>query len=185
MSARPSSVRAADLLGGEVLDGADHGPGLGHVGVVADLGDAEVGHHHPAVLAAQDVGRLDVAVHQVGPVGGGEGVGHLRADVGHLVGIEDLAAVELGSQVGAVDELHHDGLHAVVVTGVVDGHDAGVAQACGGYRLGAEAGHEAVVGGEVRMQDLDRDPPAEHLVGGLPDLGHAAAGDAALEAVPA
>jgi len=37
--------------------------------------------------------------------------------------------------------------------------------------------------GQVRVQDLDRDPSAEHVVGSLPHLGHAAGTDHALEAV--
>ena len=41
---------------------------------------------------------------------------------------------------------------------------------------------ELVVGGEVGVEDLDRDPAGEHLVDGLPHLGHAAAGDAAARA---
>ena len=40
---------ALDLLGGQVLGGAEHGAGLGEVGVLDGLGDAEVGDEHPSV----------------------------------------------------------------------------------------------------------------------------------------
>ena len=42
---------ALDLLGGEVLGGAEHGPGRGEVGRRRGLGDAEVGDQHPPVVA--------------------------------------------------------------------------------------------------------------------------------------
>ena len=75
---------ALDLLGRHVLGGADHEAGLGEVGALGRLGDAEVGHLHPAVAGEQHVGRLDVAVDEPGPVGGVEGLGHLGGQAGGL-----------------------------------------------------------------------------------------------------
>ena len=77
-----------------------------------------------------------------------------------------------------VDQLHHDGLDAVVGAGVVDRHDRRVVRAGRRPRPRAEARDERVVGGQVGVEDLHRHLAAEHLVGGLPHLGHAAAGDA-------
>ncbi len=41
---------SGDLLGRQVLGGAHHQARLGHVSVRDGLGDAEVGHFHPAVV---------------------------------------------------------------------------------------------------------------------------------------
>ena len=115
----------------------------------------------------------------------GEGVGHLCADVHHLARVEDDPPVELVAQRGAPHQLHDDRLGAVLVGGVVDGDDGRVVQAGRGDGLGPEPGDEGVVAGQVGVEDLDRDVAPEHLVRGLPDLGHAAAGDAVLEPVAA
>ena len=77
--------------------------------------------------------------------------------------------------VGPVDQLHHDVGDAVVVAGVVGGHDVGVRQAGRGDGLVAEAGPGAVVGGEVGAQHLHRDPARQHGVVGDPHGGHPAA----------
>ena len=67
---------------------------------------------------------------------------------------------------------------------VVDRHDVRVGgQRGGGARLALEAPARAVVLGEVRGQDLDRDGAVEELVVGRPDARHPAGGDAAVDAV--
>ena len=62
----------------------------------------------------------------------------------------------------------------VVGAGVVDRDDPRVGEPGRGDRLLAEAGDEGGVGGEVRVEDLHRHLAAQHLVGALPHLGHAA-----------
>ena len=66
--ARRDGILAERLLGGDVLGGTHHHPGLGHRGGVDGLGDAEVGQFHLAGRCDEDVARLDVAVHQTGGV---------------------------------------------------------------------------------------------------------------------
>jgi hypothetical protein len=91
---------ALDLLGAQVLGCAEHGPGLGQVRVEtgASLGDAEVGHLRPEgavlVVGHQDVGRLDVAVHQPGAVSPTQGIGHLGGDLDGKTDLESSAPVE-------------------------------------------------------------------------------------------
>ena len=94
-----------DLLGSEVVDRAEHGPGPGVPGLVAhELGDPEVGELDPPVPAEQDVAGLDVAVHDSLGVRVGQG----RRDLGTDLGDADRVHRRLQGrgQGGAVDELH-------------------------------------------------------------------------------
>ena len=162
-----------DLLGRQVLGGAEERPLLGEVGRLGGLGDAEVADLHPAVLGQQDVGGLDVAVDEAGGVGDRQRAGDLGGDVGGDPRV-DLAVVEPGAQGLAAHQLHDDGLDAVVAARVVDVDDRRVRQAGDGDGLVAEAGDERLVGREVLVQDLDRDGAPQHLVGAEPHLRHAA-----------
>ncbi len=162
-----------DLLGSQVANRADHHPGLGEVGGLGvGLGDTEVGDQDLAVVADQDVGRLHVAVHKAGPVGGRQTLGGLGHDVDGLGGVQRPVFVQVGAQVPAPDEFHHDGLARVVRAGVEDGHHVGVAQSGHGHRLGPETGHEGGVPGQVGVQHLHGHLALEHGVGGLPHRGH-------------
>ena len=168
---------ALDLLGREVLGRADHEARLGEVGALGRLGDAEVGDLHPAVAGEQHVGRLDVAVDEPGPVGGVERLGDLGGQPGRLPRVDRRRVVEALAQRAPGHQLHHDRLGAVLRAGVVDRDDARVGEAGGGDRLLAEPGDEAVVGGEVGVEQLHRDLAAQDLVGAAPHLGHAAGRD--------
>ena len=185
---------AVDLLGRQVLGGADDRAGAGEVlgmgGVAGDrlgrgLGDAEVGHLHPPVLAQQDVGRLHVAVDDAGLVGVLEGPRHLGGDVDRLGRRQRPPLEERLPQGGAVDQLHDDEGQPVVEAGVEDADHVGVGQPGGGDGLAPEPLEERRVGGQLGQQQLHRHRPAQHRVLRLPHLGHAAAGDLVAEAVTA
>ena len=183
----PVELAAAHLLGRQVLGRAHHHVVAGEivVGDVEALGDAEVGEQHATVGGDEDVARLDVAVHEAGAVGGVERARHGRADVDRELGPEALLAVEQLAQALAVDELHHDGLAAVVLEHVVDGDDVRVVQPGDGDRLAPEALGDDRIGGEVRLEPLDGDLAVELDVGGQPHLGHPAVPDPPLEVVAA
>ena len=173
---------ALHLLGGEVLGGAQH-RALGRVVGVGDLGDAEVGDHHPVVVGEEDVGRLDVPVDEPGPVRGLQRLGDSGGDLHGLGRSEATFVVEVAAQRDPPHQLHDDGLVAVAAVRVVDGDDRRVGQAGGGDGLAAEALDEVLVAGQVGVEDLDGHRPVEDLVVGLPDLGHPTDGQSALEAV--
>ena len=106
-----------------------------------------------------------------------------RADVDRQLGAEPGLHVEQLAQALAVDELHDDGLAALVLEDVVDGDDVGVGQAGDGDGLAAEALGDDGVGGEARLEPLQGDLAVERDVGGEPHLGHAALGQPPLEPV--
>ena len=84
----------------------------------------------------------------------------------------------------AVDELHDQVRQAVVLAVVEEGRDVGVDQPRGVQRLVPEPeGEELLVVG-VGPHHLERDLALQDLVARRPDVGHAAGGDAVLEAVP-
>ena len=174
------------LLGRDVLGGAEEDA------LVAELvdgqhrrGDPEVGQLHPAFGRQQHVARLHVAVDDAGVVRRVQGVGQARAEQDRLVDLQPAPAVEQLAEVLARHVLHDDGLVAGVVHGVEDGDDARVVDPCHRHGLALEALDEGAVVGQVGMQQLQRHLTAQDLVRAEPHLGHAADGEAAVEAVPA
>ena len=119
------------------------------------------------------------------PVGLVERARHGRTDVDRELGAEALLAVEQLAQALAVDELHHDGLAAVVLEHVVDGDDVGMVQPGDGDRLAPEPFGDHRIGGEVRLEPFDGDPAIELDVGGDPHLGHPTVPDPPIEVVSA
>ena len=185
---------AFELFGRHVLRRAQYRADPGQVGgvagVVGGLGDAEIrdvgpAQHPPgtvrpgagggaAIAGQEDVGRLDVAVHDADLVRLGQRRSHLAADgqrVGHL---QWPPLVELLAQGDTGHQLHDDRLLAVVGAGVVDGDDRGVVEAGHGDRLPTEALDELLVGGQVGVKHLHRDRPAQHEIGARPHPRHAA-----------
>ena len=175
----------ARLLRREVLHRAHHLAGRGQRNLVGDPGDAEVGDLDPAIRRDQQVAGFDVAVHEARGVGGVQRVGGLRDDVEHAVGREHALALEDGRQRLTGHEFHDQEGAAVFFAVVEDVGDALVVDQCGVPRLGAEPLEEPRVAQVLVLQDLDRDGATDDEVGRLPDLAHAADGDAAGELVSA
>lgn len=101
-------------------------------------------------------------------VGVAEGVGHLFGDVDDVVDRQRVLLVVLKelAEVAAVQELHHQVEHALVLTEVVDDGDAPVLESGGDPGLPAEAlaqdaGEVLVVLGAHRLQAFDGDLTAE------------------------
>ena len=105
-----SGVRAGDQFRGQVLGGAEHHAGRGIAGLGGQLRDAEVGQQRVIVGAEQDVGRLDVAVHDPGRVRGRQRVGDLRGQLDGVACLETPAVVAAQSvEVTAGNQVHDQG----------------------------------------------------------------------------
>jgi hypothetical protein len=124
-------------------------------------------------------------VDDAGAMGRVERIGQRGAEQHDLVDVQAVALVEQLAQRLSRHVLHDHGLVARVAGGVVDGDDGGVVDAGDGDRLAPQPLDEGGVVGQVRVEELDRHLAAEDLVGPEPHLGHAADGEAPVEAVAA
>jgi hypothetical protein len=152
-SVAPSAQRSASgpgrcrgPLGGDVRRRPEQQAGGGDGRVAGAGGDAEVGEHHPAVVAHHHVGRLHVAVHDPLRVRRLQRAEQRQADLRRARRVERALGRDDVREGARLDQLHDEVGRAVVLDDVVDGHRARVVQAGGGPRLapGALAQHVAV-----------------------------------------
>ncbi len=178
----------AGAFRGDVGGGADEHAGGGDGGVALDLGDAEVGEHHPAVLGDQHVRRLHVAVQDALTVRRAQHVQHGQADLGGAPGLQDAVLPDHLGEGLALDQFHHDPRPVVLVDHVVDRHGAVVADPCDRLGLAQGARDQAplllLVDVRREPQLLDGDRAAQRLVLGTPHRPHAAAAEHFSQPVP-
>ncbi len=176
--------RSLRLLWAEVGGGADDCPGPGQLlGVIPCAGDAEVGHFHGAVGGEEDVPRLHVAMHQTGPVGGGERGGDLGPDLGGPSRKEGTFTAKDITKAAAVDQFHDDEIGVAGLAPVVDPDDVGVGEVGGGLSLPPESLHECFVVRELSVQHLDRHFATKEGVLAEIHVGHPAAGQVRREVI--
>ena len=145
------------------------------------LADAEVGHDRVAFVQ-QDVLGLDVAMDDVVAVRVVERVGHLDSDAQRLVDRHGGAVREAVTQRLPLHHRHDEIQEAARFTGVVEGQDVRMVQACGELDL-PEKALAAERLREVGPQHLDRDVAAVLQVVGEVDRRHAALAELAVEAI--
>lgn len=172
------------LLGGEIGDRAEDGPG--GVGDGADRPyESEVGDLDPAVVPYQDVLRLHVAVHEARPVCRAEGGEDRLQDVQGGPRLERAAIAQHVAQGAARDVLHRQ-VDVLPLGALVEDRDhIGVREPGHGLGLADEALDERDIGRQRRVHHLEGEHPVEPGVHGPVDRGHAAHGDAGIDAVAA
>ena len=175
-----------DLLRRDVVCGSDPGAGPGQApGRSQLLGEPEVGQVDLLVRALsgdQDVGRLDVAVHQSALVRRVEGRRHRAHDALDPVETE-LAPVDDLSQVRAWHVTHRQIEDALVLAAAVDRDDVGMLERRRQAGLRLEAGHGVRVLGVLGRDDLQCHRALEFRIRGLVDQAHPAAVEDAVDAV--
>jgi hypothetical protein len=148
--------------------------------------DPEVGDLHLAVRGQQQVGRLDVAVHQRGGVRGLQA----RRDLGdhvHGLGCTERPGRQDRGQGRPVHQLHHQegGVLRGWLTVVVHPCDGRVRQRAGVPGLGPEPLLHLGVTSELGPEQLDRHRPRQDGVFRAPNLANPASRNLAFQAVPA
>ena len=175
-----------DLLRSNVVRGSDPGAGAGEALRRSELlrqsEVSEIDLLAGALSGDQDVGRLDVAVHEPALVRRVE----RRCDRTHhsLNPVEvQLAPVDDVAQVGARHEAHRQVEDALELAAAVDRDDVGMLERRREPSLGLETGHRVRVLGVLGRDDLQRHGALEVDVGGLVDNPHPAAVEDALDPV--
>lgn len=175
---------AEDLLGGHVAGRADGDAGGGEGGgPVGGPRDAEV-DQPGAVEAQHHVRRLHVPVDEAQPVDGHQGAGQAFSD-GPYGGFGK--GPVRGHRAAQGGPRHVPGghpRHRRLRVGVQDGRGPLAADAPRGLDLAAEPGAELLVGGEVRVHDLDGHRPAARAAAQV-DPSHAAGAEPAEQPVRA
>ena len=161
---------------------APGGLGVGRFGQGA--GHAEVGHPDPALLVEEQVGRLDVAVHQPPGVRVGQALRHLGSQMRGLGVGEPVAPVEQVAQRPAAEILQHQ-IRPVGVLAPVE-HPQHVGMVQGGDRagLGPESLQKGLVAGQPGLEHLDRDVPLQAHVFGEIDVSRGASAQSGEQPVP-
>jgi hypothetical protein len=135
------------------------------------------------VLVQQDVGGLHVPMHERAPVSGVERVRDVGEHRERPLRRKLLLALQDRSQIASLDEPHRQVELAVVLARLVDRDHVRVVERCRQPRFAQEALPEALVLGQLRGDQLERDRPVQRYVGRAVHDTHPAAPDQLLNAV--
>ena len=130
----------------------------------------------------QDVGGLDVAVHEPDGVRGVERGADLQRDARDAAGRDAALAGEQALQVGPGHVAHDEVEVAALLAGRVDRDHVGMVDRRRDARLALEALAEAGIARPLGGDQLDGDGPAERQLGRAVDDAHAAAAGDRLDA---
>jgi hypothetical protein len=175
----------ADLLGRDVAQRADPpARARGHRRArVQALDEAEVGQVRVVGAVEQDVGRLDVAVHEPARVRGVQRRGDLGDDRGGALGRQPALGAHDRPQVGPVDVAHDDVEDPVLLAGREDRDDVRMLDRRGGLGLAHEAVAERRVDRQRGRDRLEGHDAVERQLHGAVDDPHPAAARHALDPV--
>ena len=145
--------------------------------------EPEVGEIDMLRAVEQDVRRLDVAVHEAACVRSVQRGRDLRADRDRPAGSSAPFGSEQRAEIAAVHEPHREIDAPVDVARVVDRDDIRVLERHHELRLAREALAEALVPGQGRRHQLQRDRPLQAQVVGPVHDAHPAAAEQLLDPV--
>ena len=135
------------------------------------------------VAGEEDVGRLDVTVHEPAGVRGVQRRADLRDDVGHAVGGQRPRRPHERPEVLPVDVAHRDVQLVAVLARVVDGQHVRVLDRRRRPRLAQEPRAEVGIAGQGGRDELERDDAVERQLRRPVHHAHAATAGEPLDAV--
>ncbi len=147
-----------------------------------ELRQAEVEHLHLPGRRHENVGRLDVAMHDSLGVRRHQCIRDLHPHVEHFLQHHGMSRDVL-LQAFAVELLHHDERVPVIVFNTVDGADIGMVQLRGCPRLAGKALQRFGIAGQIFWDELQGDVPPQLEVLALVDNAHTTAPKLAKDAV--
>ena len=157
--ARRRRLPTADELRRQVVERPEHLPWAGQHRVGDTLRETEIGQRRRAVLAKQDVRRLDISVDDAAPMKGVQACRHLGHHPQHL--LETQRPIhEPRRERAARQVLEHEVGMAVLLARGQDPDEVRIRDLPRGPHLVGQTGLEGLVGGERRVERLDRHDPA-------------------------
>ena len=132
---------------------------------------------YTAVAGEHDVGRLDVAMYESRVMHILQTDGRLPSDLASVRHRQRAEAMDQLRKVGAVDEVHHQIMHAPGITRIAGSHDVGMVQVADHFHFPFEAGDGGRAGPLLQRQQLDRHGPFELGVLCPQHHAHPAGGD--------
>ena len=139
-----------------------------------NLGQPEIQDLRLPAVADEDVGRLDVAVHDAAAVRRIQRIGDLDAQLHNPLRRQRLV-FDAVLQRGPFQQLHGDEVLVALAANVVDGANVRVVEGGRGPRFALETLQRLRVPGDLRRQELEGDKAAQARVLRLVDDAHAAA----------
>ncbi len=139
-----------------------------------ELRQTEVENLRVPARGHEDVGRLDVAMHDALGVRRVESVGNLHGDVDQRIGGEGTGSHPI-LEGGSLEEFHREEETALGFVDVVDGADVRMIECRGGACLALEALQRLAVSSQIVRKKFERDGTAEPGVFRLVHHAHAAA----------
>ena len=159
---------------------AHHGAAVCHL-LRCDAGHTEIGDLGDGIVVHDDIGGLDVAVHDAFAMRVIERPRGLAQQAEQRLALRRMACAEQFFQRWSVDVLHEDVRHALFFRDVVNRDDVGMREDAGRLRLAEQpVAHAAALGlvREVGQADgLDGDYTADGGVLGLIDNAHGASAE--------
>jgi hypothetical protein len=149
-------------------------------------GDAKIGDLQIAVRRHEEVGGLQITMHDAGlpvrVVQRGTQLPHQRSQLGDAQAARGSGRPAPGERL-ALDKFHRDRRPPVVVDEVVHADDVRMGQLQAAPRLASQFLHRFRIAGHLVRQDLEGDGAPQFLVVGLPDHSHAPAARDRFQAV--